>query len=61
MDNYLKNYSSLTAEDRKKVLAAAQWGNGPFTRIIFREHFPKITNDEIENLIHQIIAAKDIH
>jgi hypothetical protein len=34
MNEYLKTYSSLKEDDRKKILAAAKWGEGPFTRMV---------------------------
>ena len=58
MNEYLKTYLSMREEERKKVLAAATWGNGPFTRIVFREHFPKIANKEIADLIHDLLELK---
>lgn len=54
MTAHIETYNSLKESDREKVLAAARWGDGPFTRMILKTHFPKIALDEIPTLIVQL-------
>ncbi|HTK83953.1 MAG TPA: hypothetical protein VL625_02610 [Patescibacteria group bacterium] len=54
MTAHIETYNSLKISDREKVLAAARWGDGPFTRMILKTHFPKIALDEIPALIVQL-------
>ncbi len=54
MTDHIETYKSLKESDRNKVLAAARWGDGPFTRMILKTHFPKAVFDEIPALIVQL-------
>jgi hypothetical protein len=56
MTAYIETFRLLKESDRDKVLAAARWGDGPFTRMILKNHFPKIALDEIPALIVQLRA-----
>jgi hypothetical protein len=51
-------YRSLREPERKKVLAAAQWGDGPFTRLILQRTFSTITPDQIPPFIQHLAATE---
>jgi len=51
MSQHIGRFLTLTALQQKKIIAASQWGDGPYTRMIIRQHFPAITADEIPALI----------
>jgi hypothetical protein len=54
MATYFETFGLLKESDRDKVLAAARWGDGPYTRLILKTHFPKASLDEITALIVQL-------
>jgi hypothetical protein len=54
MAGHIETYKTLKESDREKVLAAARWGDGPFTRMILKKNFPQIGLDEIPALISQL-------
>jgi len=58
MKEYLERYQNLKEDEKKQVMAAAQWGDGPFTRKVFSSHFPKINPDDVPKLISHLKAIK---
>jgi hypothetical protein len=56
MAPHVDTYRLLKELDREKVLAAARWGDGPFTRMILKKYFPQIPGDEIPMLIAQLCS-----
>jgi hypothetical protein len=58
MNHYLEIFRSLKEPERKKVVAAAKWGDGPYTRLIFGIAFPKLNTDDIPALIRHFQAIE---
>ena len=51
MNQYLEWFHKLQEPARKQVVAAAKWGDGPYTRLILQTHFPMFQSDEVPALI----------
>jgi hypothetical protein len=56
MSQYLSQFRMLKDADRKRVIAAAHWGDGPFTRMVIKQFFPAIETEEIPSLIKYCCA-----
>ena len=52
MSQYVAQFLMLKDADRQRVIAAAKWGDGPFTRMVLKKYFPKIESGEIPALIN---------
>jgi len=51
MNQYAAQFLMLAVSEQKKVIAASQWGDGPFTRMVLKQFFPPIQAEEIPALI----------
>jgi hypothetical protein len=51
MSQYLSQFLMLKDSEKKRVIAAANWGDGPFTRMVVKQYFPAIETEEIPSLI----------
>ena len=56
--NLVDAYRSLREAERQKVLAAAKWGDGPFTRLILQRTFRTITPEQIPPFIQHLAALE---
>jgi hypothetical protein len=54
MNQYLEWFAALKEPVKKQVVAAAKWGDGPYTRRVFKLHFPLLTPEEVPEFIRQI-------
>jgi hypothetical protein len=48
----------LKDNEQKQVVAAARWGDGPYTRLIFRNHFPMLQIQDVPVLIDHFKALE---
>lgn len=58
MNQYLEWYSALKEPVKKQVAAAAKWGDGPYTRRIFKLHLPMLKAEEVPEFIRQITTME---
>lgn len=56
--NLIDSYRGLRETERRKVLAAAKWGDGPFTRLILQRAFRSITPEQIPPFIQHLAALE---
>ncbi|HTK84846.1 MAG TPA: hypothetical protein VL625_07135 [Patescibacteria group bacterium] len=58
MNQYLEWFAALKEPVKKQVIAAAKWGDGPYTRRIFKLHLPMLKAEEVPEFIRQIQSTE---